>query len=156
MPRDYKKLRVFELADRFVFAVYQATRAFPPDERFGLTAQLRRAAVSVAANIVESCFRDGEREYVHFLEIALGSCGESGYLLDLSHRLGYLDPAAAGRLCEAQDHCIRSLVALVRARRLAASQRGHPTLSPTASHGGPNAERRTPNAASPTPARAAG
>ena len=88
--RDHRKLKAFELADGLVMAVYQATRSFPKDELFGLTSQLRRAAVSVAANIVEGCARDGEKEYLNFLNMAFGSLREAGYLIDLSTRLGYL------------------------------------------------------------------
>jgi len=74
--RDHRKLKAFELADGLVMAVYQATRSFPKDELFGLTSQLRRAAVSVAANIVEGCARDGEKEYLNFLNLAFGSLRE--------------------------------------------------------------------------------
>ena len=117
MSRDYRKLTVFQLADDLAIGIYNATRTFPNDEKFGLTSQMRRAAVSVAANIVEGSFRDSERDYVHFLEISLGSCAEVGYMLDLARRLGYLAPEAATKLQETQNHCARGLAALLRTRR---------------------------------------
>ena len=73
MARDHRKLRAFELADVLTVSIYQRTRAFPDDERYGLTSQIRRAAVSVAANIVEGAGRDSEPDFVRFLHIALAS-----------------------------------------------------------------------------------
>jgi four helix bundle protein len=88
--RDHTKLRAFELADEVVVLVYRATAAFPREELFGLTSQIRRAAVSVPSNIVEGCTRDSEAEYLRFLNIAFGSLRELHYQLNLSKRLGFL------------------------------------------------------------------
>ena len=88
--RDQTKLRAFELADEVVILVYRVTAGFPKEELFGLTSQLRRAAVSVPSNIVEGCARDSEAEYLRFLNIAFGSLRELHYPLNLSNRLGFL------------------------------------------------------------------
>ena len=88
--RDHRKLKAFELADRLALAVYKHTRGFPREEMFGLTAQLRRAAVSVPSNIVEGCARNTEGDYLHFLDIAYASSREVDYQLSLAARLGYL------------------------------------------------------------------
>ena len=89
--RDHTKLRAFELADEVVLLIYQATRKFPKEEIYGLTSQMRRAAVSVPSNIVEGCARESQAEYLRFLEIAFGSLREVHYQFGLSKRLGYSD-----------------------------------------------------------------
>lgn len=72
--RDHTRLEVFRRADKLARAIYQATTSFPRIETFGLTGQIRRAAVSVVTNIVEGCARCSETEYLRrFLDIAYGS-----------------------------------------------------------------------------------
>ena len=89
--RDHRKLRAFELADEVVLLIYRETREFPKEEIYGLTSQMRRAAVSVPSNIVEGCTRESQAEYLRFLEIAFGSLRELHYQFDLSRRLGYFN-----------------------------------------------------------------
>ena len=74
-----------------VILVYRATSGFPQSEHYGLTSQLRRAAVSVPANIAEGAARNGSKEFLHFLGIASGSLSELDTLTDLSRQLGYLE-----------------------------------------------------------------
>jgi four helix bundle protein len=77
--RDHTKLRAFELADEVVILVYRATAGFPKEELFGLTAQVRRAAVSVPSNIVEGCARDSEAVYEGDIEKSDGLLRELHY-----------------------------------------------------------------------------
>ena len=88
--RDHTKLRAFELADEVAVLVYRMTAGFPREELYGLTSQMRRAAVSVPSNIVEGCARDSQSDYLRFLYIAFGSLRELHYQLSLSNRLGFL------------------------------------------------------------------
>jgi four helix bundle protein len=88
--RDHTKLRAFELADEVVMLVYQVTAGFPREEMYGLTSQMRRAAVSVPSNIVEGCARDSLADYLRFLHMAFGSLRELHYQIGLSKRLGFL------------------------------------------------------------------
>ncbi|MBE9574458.1 MAG: four helix bundle protein [Proteobacteria bacterium] len=88
--RDHTKLRAFELADEAAVLVYRVTVKFPREELYGLTSQMRRAAVSIPSNIVEGCARDSQTDYLRFLYIAFGSLKELHYQLSLSKRLGFL------------------------------------------------------------------
>jgi len=81
--RDHTKLRAFVLADEVAIFTYRETKNFPKDEIYGLTSQMRRAAVSVPSNIVEGCSRESQSEFLRFLEIAFSSLRE---LLALSIR----------------------------------------------------------------------
>jgi four helix bundle protein len=84
-------------------AVYEATRPFPADERFGLTSQTRRAAFSAAVNIVEGSSRRTTRDFRRFLDIALASLSEVGYALRFAREAGMLPEAAWVRLNDQQS-----------------------------------------------------
>ncbi len=88
--RDHTKLRAFELPDEIATLIYEITAAFPREEAFGLTSQMRQAAVSVPSNIVEGCARDSQADYLRFLYMAFGSLRELRYQFSLSKRLGFL------------------------------------------------------------------
>jgi four helix bundle protein len=107
--RDFKELKVWQKAHRFVLNVYQQSRSFPPDERFGLAAHLRKSALSVPSNIAEGCGREGERELARFLSIAAGSASETEYQLLLARDLGYLPHEAHQQLDDQVNEIKRML-----------------------------------------------
>jgi four helix bundle protein len=88
--KDFKELRVWSEAHRLTLLIYEKTRAFPREEMYGLTSQLRRAAASIPANVAEGCGRRSDGEFTRFLQIARGSASELEYHLLLSHDLGFL------------------------------------------------------------------
>jgi four helix bundle protein len=87
---DFKDLRVWAKAHELTLAVYQKTRAFPKEEMYGLTSQLRRASASVGANIAEGCGRRSDAEMRRFVQIARGSANEVEYHLLLAKDLNLL------------------------------------------------------------------
>jgi len=89
----FESLAVWQKAHELALSIYQLTVRLPGEEKFGLTSQLRRAAVSVAANIVEGHARQSRGDFARFVSIALGSAAELRYLLLLCRDLGYLTDA---------------------------------------------------------------
>jgi four helix bundle protein len=96
--RDYTKIEAWRLADDLTVAVYERTRSFPREEIYGLTSQLRRAAYSVPANIVEGASRESKKDYLHFLYIPRGSLSETQYFIHLARRLDHLSSEEADAL----------------------------------------------------------
>lgn len=90
MSSAYKKLIVWEVADRLVNLVYDSSIYFPKEELYSLTSQVKRAALSVVANIIEGHARNNKNEFRHFLSIALGSLAEVEYYLEFAYTRGYL------------------------------------------------------------------
>ena len=91
----FTNLIVWQKAMQFSEMVYALVRHFPDDERYALSDQLRRAAVSVPSNIAEGAGRAGNRDYAHFLSIARGSLYETMTQLEMAARLGYISPLDA-------------------------------------------------------------
>jgi len=87
--RNYRDLTVWQLGMDIAVRVYEVTRDFPADKKFGLTSQLRRAAASVPANIAEGHARSSTKDYVRFVAIAIGSLAETATFLELAGRLDY-------------------------------------------------------------------
>ena len=101
--RNYRDLVAWQRAMEFVEAVYELSRQFPSDERFALTNQLRRAAVSVPSNIAEGEGRFSKADFNRFLSMALGSLREAETQVEIAIRLKYCDPIAARRSQELAD-----------------------------------------------------
>lgn len=112
--KDFRRLKVWEKAHRLVLEVYKTTARFPREEAYGLSAQLRRASVSVPANIAEACGRRSNREMAKFLQIGMGSASETEYELLLARDLGYLEGSAYLRLQTSVTEVEKMLGSLLR------------------------------------------
>ena len=93
--RNYRRFEIWQLSHELVLQVYSLTRSFPAEERYGLTSQIRRATMSVSANIAEGSGRPTSADFARFLGISLGSLSEVDYYTVAAEDLGYLDPQAA-------------------------------------------------------------
>ena len=114
MGRDYRKLIAWQRADALAMETYLASRTFPKEEIYGLTSQLRRAALSAPTNLAEGMARRTIADKLHFLTIAEASLSEAGYLLDFAHRLGYLPKPDFGKLFMLHMEAARTLRGLAR------------------------------------------
>ncbi len=119
MAQDFRELRVWKEAMELVAEVYSATRAMPADERFGLTAQLRRAAVSVPSCIAEGNARQSTADYLRFLSMAAGSLAEVETQLALTEKLGFLQSSS---IVPAYDR-LRATTKLLQALRKALTKK---------------------------------
>jgi four helix bundle protein len=97
--QDFRDLKVWRRSHEFVLDVYRAPVDFPDRERYGLTSQLRRAAVSIPGNIAEGAVRSSDADFARFLYIAIGSASEVDYYLLLARDLSYLRSDDYERLC---------------------------------------------------------
>jgi four helix bundle protein len=111
--QDFTRLLVWEEAHRLVLAVYDVTRSFPPEERFGLTSRIRRCAASVPSNIAEGSGRGSDAGFARFLHMAMGSASELEYQLLLARDLAYLPAPRHAGLTEALNRIKRRLNALL-------------------------------------------
>jgi len=91
MTKSFEDIYAWQRAHQFVLSVYRATRSFPDFEKFGLSSQFQRAAVSIPANIAEGYRKLGQADKLRFLNIAQGSLEECKYYCILSRDLGYVD-----------------------------------------------------------------
>ncbi|HVV53814.1 MAG TPA: four helix bundle protein [Mucilaginibacter sp.] len=98
--QNFRELFLWQEAHQLVLDVYKLSEHFPKSETFGLTSQLRRAAVSIPCNIAEGCGRYTPKDFANFLQIALGSTNETDYLTLLSRDLGYLSHGQFGLIQE--------------------------------------------------------
>jgi len=111
--KTYRDLGVWQKAMDLVVVVYQQTKKFPAEERFGLTSQLRRAAVSIPANIAEGYGRKHRGEYIHHLSVAAGSAAEVETLLAIAARLEFVSREAAMEAWQLVQEVARMLAKLI-------------------------------------------
>jgi four helix bundle protein len=112
-PR-YTSLVAWQRADELFIRLHRlASKTFPADERYELTSQLRRAALSVPTNIVEGIARSHRRETLHFLQIAWGSLQEVSYVVHVARRLGYISEEAAANVASEIQLVARPLSGLM-------------------------------------------
>ncbi len=109
MSDTYKHLTVWKDSVTFATEIYSATREFPQSELFGLTSQLRRAAVSVAANLAEGAGRNSKKDFARFVDIALGSLNEVETLLKIAENIGYLSSSVYSGLFDSTQSIGKAL-----------------------------------------------
>lgn len=107
--RDFRDLDVWKKSVDLTEKIYIVTKKFPDDEKYGLTSQLRRAAVSVGSNIAEGCGRRTSKDFAGFLHNAFGSAKEVECQLIIADRLGYLEKDAFDELMKELDNVGRML-----------------------------------------------
>jgi four helix bundle protein len=121
LHHGFRELVVWKRAQNLALEVYRSTSLFPKEERYGLTAQMRRAAVSGSSNIAEGCGRQGDRELARFLQIARGSVRELECQLLLSRDLGYMQSEVYTKLDSGTQEISRMLNCLIRSFRSSGS-----------------------------------
>jgi four helix bundle protein len=111
--KDFRELKVWRKAHELTLAVYQIAASFPREELYGLTAQLRRASSSIAANLAEGCGRNGDAELARFCSMAMGSASELEYHLLLARDLKLIRPQDYDALDQRATELKRMLTALL-------------------------------------------
>jgi four helix bundle protein len=111
--KDFHELQVWQKAHQLTLAIYRVTAAFPREELFGLTSQLRRACSSIPANLAEGCGRTGDAEFSRFCSIAMGSASELEYHLLLGKDLGHIKPKDYQELSQRTIEVKKMLTALI-------------------------------------------
>lgn len=111
--QNFRDLKVWGKAHTVALEIYAATESFPAAERYGLTSQMRRAAVSIPANIAEGCVRGSDPDFARFLRMALGSASELEYLLLLTRDLKLLPDADYDDFLPDIEEVKRMLAALI-------------------------------------------
>ncbi len=102
--RDFRKYEIWQLSHHLALEIYIISKNFPKEEQYNITSQLRRACTSVPTNISEGCGRNSDKEFNHFLNIALGSSSETEYLIILCQDLNLIDETISIQLLEKINH----------------------------------------------------
>ena len=112
--KNYKDLDIWKRSIKLVEDIYRLTKSFPKEELYGLTSQMRRAAVSIPSNIAEGFTRLHDKEYKQFLYISLGSCSELSTQLIIASRLKYFDVNKVEQLLKEIDEICRMTMSLIK------------------------------------------
>lgn len=115
--RNHKDLIVWQKSMGLVKKLYQVTQSFPAEEVYGITSQMRRAAISIPSNIAEGYGRGHDKEIIHFLHISLGSASELETQLIISNNIHYLPDNSYQELSSLNNEIIRMLSSLINKRR---------------------------------------
>jgi len=115
--QNFRNLKVWEKAHKLTLGIYKSSKRFPKDETYGLTSQMRRASVSIGANIAEGCCRGGDTDFARFLQMAAGSASELEYHLLLAHDLEILEIADYEQLSGQAKDVKRMLASLMQRLR---------------------------------------
>ena len=107
---NYNNLQIWQLAMDLVEDIYKLTASFPIEEKFGLVSQMTRAAVSIPSNIAEGTGRNSDKDFAHFISIAIGSLYELNTQIVLSERLGYINQSQSQELQKKLDNLQRKSV----------------------------------------------
>ena len=111
--QDFKKLLVWQKSFELINNTYKLTFSFPPDEKYGLTSQTRRAVVSISNNIAEGCGRFTQKDLVHFLQMSLGSTNEVENCLLIAQSLNYLSNESFESLNSQNIEIRKMLISLI-------------------------------------------
>ena len=117
MDKPHKRLDAWKLSMELVLDIYRLTAEFRAEERYGLVAQMRAAAVSVPSNIAEGAARNTKREFANFLHVAQASLSELDTQVDIAVRLGYLTPGAATSALDRMERIDKMLTGLIKSLR---------------------------------------
>jgi four helix bundle protein len=115
---NYRELIVWNKAVEFAVVIYKETDKFPKSEIYGITSQIRRSAASVAANIAEGAGRNSNKEFVHFLSIALGSIFETETFIHISKEIGYISADKVDELIKASAEINKMIRALQKSKNV--------------------------------------
>lgn len=112
--RNYKELKIWQHSHQFVLDIYKATEKFPKTEVYGLTSQIRRAAISISSNIVEGCGRKTNPDFLKFLQISISSAYEVEYHLLLSKDLNFLSADQFTKLSADLESIIKMISSFIK------------------------------------------
>lgn len=111
--QDFRQLKVWQKAHALTLELYEETKRFPPDERFGLTSQIRRGSSSIGANIAEGCGVNSRVHFARYLQLASGSTSELAYHLILAKDLRYIEPKRFQTFATQADEVHKMIAALI-------------------------------------------